>query len=378
MMSKFSVRIFLLIPFLLGTFSVAFSQEGPKIKVIEGQRFIAYKIQKGDTWFALSNEYNTSVKNLQKVNSKVKELKFDQIIFIPYDLYSNSKKSEAVNKKSEVRNKENDAVELITNEDGSSNDSLKNNSHSFTIRKSNSSKSNVTSSSQKSTLPKDVSAQSSNQILLHKVVAGETLFRIAIKNHTTVKYLAEFNNLKSTDVKIGQVLKIPQSVKHENKDNSPNSNVASNEPETTIVKSNRSKSNDSLVTTNSEVLSADSDISEPNISSAWIGGNYERFYFNNTTEHGVATWMMEFSSAKKEKFYALHRSASVGTIIKVVNPMNKRSVFVKVVGQLPDTGDNHDVLIKITQAAARKIGIFESRFRVDISYGVKLNESSKN
>ena len=125
------------------------------------------------------------------------------------------------------------------------------------------------------------------------------------------------------------------------------------------------------------MLSADSDISEPNISSAWIGGNYERFYFNNTTEHGVATWMMEFSSAKKEKFYALHRSASVGTIIKVVNPMNKRSVFVKVVGQLPDTGDNHDVLIKITQAAARKIGIFESRFRVDISYGVKLNESSK-
>ena len=51
--------------------------------------------------------------------------------------------------------------------------------------------------------------------------------------------------------------------------------------------------------------------------------------------------------------------------------MNKRFVFVKVVGPLPDTGDNHDVLIKITQSAARRIGIVDARFRVDISYGLK-------
>lgn len=42
----------------------------------------------------------------------------------------------------------------------------------------------------------------------HKVKSGETLFGIAQKHHTTVDEIKRLNNLKSTTIKIGQVLRI--------------------------------------------------------------------------------------------------------------------------------------------------------------------------
>jgi hypothetical protein len=50
--------------------------------------------------------------------------------------------------------------------------------------------------------------------------------------------------------------------------------------------------------------------------------------------------------------------------------MNNNSVFVKVVGTLPDTGDNNAAIIKITQAAAQRIGAIDQKFTAELSYGL--------
>lgn len=84
---------------------------------------------------------------------------------------------------------------------------------------------------------------------------------------------------------------------------------------------------------------------------------------------GVAAWLTE-ADLNQSKFYALHRTAPVGTIIKLTNRMNNNSVFVKVVGPLPDTGDNNSIIIKITQAAAQRIGALDQKFTAELSYGV--------
>ena len=76
----------------------------------------------------------------------------------------------------------------------------------------------------------------------------------------------------------------------------------------------------------------------------------------------------------QNKFYALHRTAPIGTIIKVTNRMNNNSVYVKVIGILPSTGDNENILIKITQAAAQRIGALDQRFQAELSYASAVAE----
>ena len=86
-------------------------------------------------------------------------------------------------------------------------------------------------------------------------------------------------------------------------------------------------------------------------------------------ETGVATWFND-QELNQNKFYALHRTAPIGTIIKVTNRMNNNSVFVKVVGVLPATGDNDNIIIKITSASAQRIGAIDQKFTAELSYSV--------
>jgi rare lipoprotein A (peptidoglycan hydrolase) len=87
------------------------------------------------------------------------------------------------------------------------------------------------------------------------------------------------------------------------------------------------------------------------------------------TEQGTASWIDD-EKVNPNKFYALHRSAPIGTIIKVTNTLNKQSVFVKVVGALPESAESANLLIKISKAAAKKLGVAEAKFQAELSYGV--------
>ena len=91
--------------------------------------------------------------------------------------------------------------------------------------------------------------------------------------------------------------------------------------------------------------------------------------FNET---GVAGWL-EDQNSKSTKYYALHRTAPIGTIIKITNRMNSSSIYVKVVGKLPDTGDNSGLIIKLSKAGAEKLGVIDERFQAELVYG--LNKS---
>jgi peptidoglycan DL-endopeptidase LytF len=86
-------------------------------------------------------------------------------------------------------------------------------------------------------------------------------------------------------------------------------------------------------------------------------------------EKGAASWIND-EQVNPNKFYALHRTAPIGTIIKVTNTMNNQSVFVKVVGILPETGDNQNLIIKISKAAAKKLQVLDNKFQADLSYGM--------
>ena len=92
----------------------------------------------------------------------------------------------------------------------------------------------------------------------------------------------------------------------------------------------------------------------------------ENLNFDEITENGLAELID--GSANNRKYLALHRTAKVGTIMRVRNEMNGQEVFVRIIGKLPDTGENRNILIKISRAAYDQLGAIDARFRVTISF----------
>ena len=87
--------------------------------------------------------------------------------------------------------------------------------------------------------------------------------------------------------------------------------------------------------------------------------------FERIFEEGVASVI---ESMKTTRFLALHRSLPIGTNLEVRNLMNNQIVHVKVVGRLPSTGINKNLLLRLSQPAYDQLGILDSKSRVEVSY----------
>ena len=71
---------------------------------------------------------------------------------------------------------------------------------------------------------------------------------------------------------------------------------------------------------------------------------------------------------KGDNLYALHKTASIGTVLRVTNPLNKRTIYVKVVGKLQGAGYPYDTMVVLSPAVARALAGINRSFRVDITY----------
>ena len=69
-----------------------------------------------------------------------------------------------------------------------------------------------------------------------------------------------------------------------------------------------------------------------------------------------------------DKYLALHKTAPTGTIMQVKNSMNGLSVYVRVIGKLPDTGENNNILVRLSPRAVQKLGTTDAKFRVETNY----------
>ncbi len=83
------------------------------------------------------------------------------------------------------------------------------------------------------------------------------------------------------------------------------------------------------------------------------------------TESGMAA---AIGNSGTDKYLALHKTAPTGTIMQVKNQMNGQSVYVRVIGPLPDTGENQNMLVRLSPRAVQKLGTSDSKFRVETSY----------
>lgn len=102
----------------------------------------------------------------------------------------------------------------------------------------------------------------------------------------------------------------------------------------------------------------------------------ERAYMEQTSngqnvveEKGTAAFYSLSSGSNGTVYYAFHNAAAKGSIIKVINPGNGRSIFVKVIGTLPGTKQYHNSIIGISGNARRALGTFgEDKLWCELHY----------
>lgn len=83
-------------------------------------------------------------------------------------------------------------------------------------------------------------------------------------------------------------------------------------------------------------------------------------------EQGKAFWQK--SSHEDSNLYALHRDAPINSVIQVINPMNQVVAFVKVIGRIPDTVYEREVIVVLSPMAAKQLGAQDTRFFARVKY----------
>lgn len=114
-------------------------------------------------------------------------------------------------------------------------------------------------------------------------------------------------------------------------------------------------------------------VKPPETSKPAATGSFEQIYNqqtnngkNATAEKGPGGWFK--SNAGAGKYYALHNTAPRGTIIKVTNPLNGKSIYAKVLETIPQIKQNEGLIIKLSDSALEALGTNEAKFYCHLSY----------
>ncbi len=100
------------------------------------------------------------------------------------------------------------------------------------------------------------------------------------------------------------------------------------------------------------------------------GAGYFKGFFEGSGKSvsGAAGVFKSTSGWQDGKFYALMNNVAVGTIVKVSNPVNNKTVYAKVLGQLPEMKESVGLTARVSDAAASELGVDATRFSVEVKY----------
>jgi hypothetical protein len=86
------------------------------------------------------------------------------------------------------------------------------------------------------------------------------------------------------------------------------------------------------------------------------------------TATGPAGVFKSTSGWQDGKYYALMNNGTIGAIVKITDPTSGKSVYAKILGQLPDMKESAGLSIRISNAAAAELGEGEGRFNALINF----------
>lgn len=196
------------------------------------------------------------------------------------------------------------------------------------------------------------------ETLTHKVGEGETLFAISRRYGVSVTQIKEWNNLATNALKLGQDLKIERESELELMEGEGETNAAIGVALEEVVDTVSQKTNEEPEPVQEQETEAVTEEVEP--------VKYDGTPFNSIEIQGFAEVIEEENPS--DKYFALHKTAKTGTVIKVKNLMNDLTVYVRVIGKLPETEENENLLIKLNQKSYQHLKAIDKRFRVQLNY----------
>ena len=318
------IKILLLITSIFTITATAFANsvtDSFGFESVNGKKVILHKVEPKETYYAVGRRYNVKPNIIIQYNNNT-PLKPGQIIKVPTEQPVNVAVTPVVPKSKPVTPQAAPQQQITAQQ---------------LIQKNNSAASSTT----------NVITQE------YKVSAGETLYSIAKRFGSTVEDITAVNNLTSTNLTPGQLLKVRIGVA-DAKPEPPQQQPAAEPVHVVATRDSNSPSYQ------------DSSNYEKHIASG-------KFGLFEKSEKGVATWIDDTSLDPAKKL-VLHRTAPIGTVVKITNPMTGRTTFAKVVGRIYDNESTKDVILVMTKNVAESIGALDKRIHVNISYGSPTNE----
>lgn len=331
----------------------------------DGEVFILHRIEQGETLFSISRKYGVHVNELKSSNPElnVDKLKVGDTLRIPmFPKLFKGKKAHHVVKEGETLFRISQKYEVSVEE----------------IRRWNAIGNQPLSIGQELVIylkkpegdPLGVDPKL-DRYITHTVREGETLYAISKAFGASIDSLRRLNNLPDESISIGQRLLIRE--KKESK-NTPDTEVKKvsqlHKPQVLNMEAEDEEDADEVFEAESEgrKLSRAEALEKEKERIKNIRAEEKKALseYEKVVQTGFAAAIS--GNSQTQKFLALHRTVPVGTILQIRNEMNNLSVFVRVVGKLPDTGVNNKIDIRISQAAYEKLGGINERFPVEITY----------
>jgi len=354
-------------------------KDSTRVETKNGQTFVIHRVESGQTLYAVMRKYKTTLKAIKDANPGLKDnLVTGQVLRIPSLANKNPSTPKVAVKEPEKKEPEKSekeeekiVIDLTMKEkaeqkaksESKKEESLKQGEPAKTEESAKQDEPNKTEESAKTTtnLPKPVdktpekvaekpgnkSAVFVSKNGLHRVEAGQSLYGIAVRYGVLMADIRQWNNLTSDQLRLGQDLIVTEIAYQDY--------LKKNKTDTVRLVDARKSVNDKLPTPPRE------DMTNANLPEPKIANTGKRIL-----ETGVAEVIDGMDS--NNKYLALHRTAPVGSLVQVKNISNSSSVWVKVIGKLPDISANNRIIIKLSARAQEKLSPGGRQFMAEISY----------
>lgn len=294
------------------------------VENLNGKKIIVHKVEPKESYYSLSRKYKVSPQSIIDYNSN-KPLPIGVIVKVPTERAFASEKVVSV----AVSAKESQVKSPAT---------LK------TIAGTHKPVAGKALPVNKPELP-NAAEGDKTAVVDYKVGAKETFYSIARKFNTSVEAIKSLNNITRNTLAAGQILKIRYGTQ-----------TAEITPPSPVTFPGNLADSRSVIDSS---INAGERLRLPPA----------RYGLREVDERGVAFCLAD-ESLDGSKMLALHRTAPIGTVVKITNTMTNRSTFAKVVGKFTENESTRDVIIVLTKSAANMIGALDKRFQVNIVYGV--------
>ena len=234
------------------------------------------------------------------------------------------------------------------------------------------------------------------KVRTHTVAKGETFYAICKKYGVSPSDVKKWNNLSDLNVRIGQKLIVAK----ENKQASYTPVAVASTPDTQYQQEDVRPRNEAIIPSDKpsslaleqeQIAAAEkakeaaeqAAVAKPapvadGLRTASSNPGEYRGIFNSypvngykiKKNRGAATYLSDNTTGNQ--YLAFYNNAETGSIIRVTNMMNLKTIYVKVMGKVPPADAAQEVVLKLTSKAADELGVIDEKFLVEVAaYGTK-------